>query len=611
MLTRNPPAGTPSDWSTRARRADWAGLLGGAILAAGAIAVYSGTFSIPLLYDDVPTIVENSTIRHWETVLRPPDNSTASGRPVLNLSLAANYAVSGTAVGSYHAVNLAIHILAGLTLFGIVRRTLAPRTGASASVIAFSASLLWVLHPLQTESVTYIVQRAESLMGLFYLLTLYCFIRGAGAGGPGRFWWLAASVCACLLGMGTKEVMVSAPLVVLLYDRTFLAGGFREAFRRRFKAYAALASTWLVLACLAVSTHGRGGTAGSGSGVAWWRYALTQSEAIAHYLRLCFWPHPLIFDYGSALVRPSLGVLPYALLIMAMVAAVAWALVRRPAIGFLGASFFAVLAASSSVVPVATETMAEHRMYLPLAAVAVLVVLGIHRWLGRGTLPLCLALAAGLSWATWQRNGTYRSSEEIWSDTVAKRPENERAQYNLGCILQAKPGRLGDAVAHYEEALRLKPGYAEAHNNLGNALDSLGRTTEAIAHFEEALRLKPNYVEAHNDLGIALGSVGRTPEAIEQYEEALRLKPDFFQASFNLGNALDSLDRTPEAIEQYEQALRIKPDDATIHFYLAGALLRTPGRIHDAAAHLREVVRLQPDNQQARQILARIDTLRQ
>jgi tetratricopeptide (TPR) repeat protein len=296
---------------------------------------------------------------------------------------------------------------------------------------------------------------------------------------------------------------------------------------------------------------------------------------------------------------------------MAMVAAVAWALVRRPAIGFLGASFFAVLAASSSVVPVATETMAEHRMYLPLAAVAVLVVLGIHRWLGRGTLPLCLALAAGLSWATWQRNGTYRSSEEIWSDTVAKRPENERAQYNLGCILQAKPGRLGDAVAHYEEALRLKPGYAEAHNNLGNALDSLGRTTEAIAHFEEALRLKPNYVEAHNDLGIALGSVGRTPEAIEQYEEALRLKPDFFQASFNLGNALDSLDRTPEAIEQYEQALRIKPDDATIHFYLAGALLRTPGRIHDAAAHLREVVRLQPDNQQARQILARIDTLRQ
>ena len=139
----------------------------------------------------------------------------------------------------------------------------------------------------------------------------------------------------------------------------------------------------------------------------------------------------------------------------------------------------------------------------------------------------------------------------------------------------------------------------------------MGRTTEAIAHFEEALRLKPNYVEAHNDLGIALGSVGRTPEAIEQYEEALRLKPDFFQASFNLGNALDSLDRTPEAIEQYEQALRIKPDDATIHFYLAGALLRTPGRIHDAAAHLREVVRLQPDNQQARQILARIDTLRQ
>ena len=157
--------------------------MGGAILAAGAIAVYSRTFSVPLLFDDNHAIVDNSTIRHWSTAFWPPLNTTASGRPILNLSLAINYAISGTAVWSYHALNLAIHVLAGLTLFGIVRRTLAPRAGPAASLIAFSAALLWTLHPLQTESVTYIVQRAESLMGLFYLLTLYCFIRGAEADG--------------------------------------------------------------------------------------------------------------------------------------------------------------------------------------------------------------------------------------------------------------------------------------------------------------------------------------------------------------------------------------------------------------------------------------------
>ena len=581
---------------------DWPALAGGAVLAALAVAAYGRTFSIPLIFDDESSIANNTTIRHLGTAFLPPVDSTVSGRPAANLSLAANYAVSGTAVGSYHAVNLAIHILAGLTLFGIVRRTLAPRTGASAFAVAFSASLLWTLHPLQTESVTYIVQRAESLMGLFYLLTLYCFIRGAGAGGPGRFWWLAASVCACLLGMGTKEVMVSAPLVVLLYDRTFLAGGFREAFRRRFKAYAALASTWLVLACLAVSTHGRGGTAGSGSGVAWWRYALTQSEAIAHYLRLCFWPHPLIFDYGSALVRPSLGVLPYALLIMAMVAAVAWALVRRPAIGFLGASFFAVLAASSSVVPVATETMAEHRMYLPLAAVAVLVVLGIHRWLGRGTLPLCLALAAGLSWATWQRNGTYRSSEGIWSDTVAKRPENERAHVNLGAVWLGIPGRLNDAIAQYEEARRLKPDDAEVHNDLGSLWLKLpGRLNDAVAEYEEAVRLKPGYIEARNNLGYALSNVpGRMDDAIAQYGEALRLKPDDAEVHNNLGYALSTVPgRLNDAIAQYQEALRLKPDYVQAHNNLGNAWLSLPGRLDDAIAQFREALRLRPDDAEA------------
>jgi tetratricopeptide (TPR) repeat protein len=620
---------------------DWPALAGGAVLAALAVAAYGRTFSIPLIFDDESSIANNTTIRHLGTAFLPPVDSTVSGRPAANLSLAANYAVSGTAVGSYHAVNLAIHILAGLTLFGIVRRTLAPRTGASAFAVAFSASLLWTLHPLQTESVTYIVQRAESLMGLFYLLTLYCFIRGAGAGGPGRFWWLAASVFACLLGMGTKEVMVSAPLVVLLYDRTFLAGGFREAFRRRWRLYAGLAATWIALALLVLSTHSRSGTAGFGTTVAWWRYALTQLPAVVHYLWLCFWPHRLIFDYGSALEIPSFRVVPCALIIAGLAAATAWALARRPAVGFLGASFFAILAPSSSIVPVATETIAEHRMYLPLAAVAVLVVLGIHRWLGRGTLPLCLALVAVLSWATWERNEDYRSNEAIWSDTVAKLPENERAQYNLGCFLQKTPGRLDEAVAHfqealrlrpdyadadcnlgaslaslgrmpeaiarYKEALRLKPGLAEAHNDLGNALSSTDRTQEAIPHYEEALRLRPDYAEAHNDLGNALSSTGRALEAIPHYEEALRLRPDLYQANYNLGNALNALGRTPEAIAQYEQALRIRPDDATIHFYLAGALLRIPGRTGEAVAQLREVLRLEPDNDRARRILARIE----
>jgi len=624
---------------------DWPALAGGAILAAAAILAYSRSFSVPLLFDDETSIATNPTIRHLASALRPPADATVGGRPVLNLSLALNYAVGGTAVWGYHAANLAIHIMAGLVLFGIVRRTLAGRADASASLVAFSVSLLWTLHPLQTESVTYLIQRAESLMGLFYLLTLYCFIRGAGGNGAGANRWYAASVAACLLGMGTKEVMVSAPLIVLLYDRAFLAGGFREALRRRGRVYAGLAATWLLLALLVILTKGRGGSAGYGTRVTLWSYALTQLPAVVHYLWLCLWPRTLIFDYGSAVEIASLRTVPCALAVAGLIAATAWALVRRPALGFLGAAFFAILAPSSSIVPVATETIAEHRMYLPLIPVVVLVVLGVHRWLRAAALPLCLVLAAGLAWATWQRNEAYQSDEAIWSDTVAKLPENERAQYNLGCYLEKLPGRQADAIAHYEEALRLRPDYAEAHSNLGMALASIGRTQEAIAHYKEALRLKPGFAEAHNNLGNALNSLGLRQEAIGEFEGALRLRPDyveahnnlgcalaqapgglndavaqfkealrlepaFYQANYNMGNALNSLGRTPEAIAQYEQALRIKPDDATIRFYLAGALLKVPGRTDEAVAQLREVLRLQPENERARRVLERIDALR-
>jgi tetratricopeptide (TPR) repeat protein len=591
--------GSPTPAPASPRRPDWRPLAFGAVLAAAAAGAYWRTFSVPFIFDDGPSIEDNPTLRSLRTAFWPQFDSTVSGRPVVNVTLALNYAASGSAVWSYHALNLAILVLSGLALFGVAKRTLSRRAGPEATQVAFFAALLWTLHPLLTESVTYVIQRAESLMGLFYLLTLYCFIRGAGTDGRRARLWFGLSAASCLAGMGTKEVMVSAPLIVLLYDRTFLAGGFREALRLRRWAYAGLGASWLVLPILVISTHGRGGTAGFGSGVSWWRYAQTQFPAIVHYLRLCLWPSPLVFDYGSALAAQSLRIAPYALLVAALLAATAWALVRRPALGFLGACFFAILAPSSSVVPIATETMAEHRMYLPLAPVVVLAVVAIHRWLGRAAVPCLVAIAAGLFAATWQRNGTYGSAERIWSDTVAKLPGNERAHNNLGFEISKAPGRLNEAIAQYEEAIRLKPDYMEAHNNLGCSLEKApGRLNDAVAQFDEALRLEPNYVEAHNNKGNALNSLGRTAEAVAQYEEALRLRPDYVEAHYNLGNALDSLGRKAEAVAQYGEALRLKPDYVKAHNNL-GNVLGTLGRSAEAVAQYEEALRLDPDYAEA------------
>ena len=492
----------------------------------------------------------------------------------MDLSLALNYAMGGENVWGYHAINLLTHVLAGLVLFGIVRRTLqqpalAVRFGASALPLGAAVAAIWLLHPIQTEAVTYIVQRAESLMALGYLLTLYTFIRSTTSDRP--IGWLVASVAACLLGMISKEVMVSAPVMVLLYDRTFVAGSFVDAWRRRRSYYLALAATWLPLAALVAGTAGRGGTVGFDTMIGPWAYLLTQCQAIIHYLRLAVWPDALVFDYGTGTVSGLGDVWWQALLLVGLAAGTLWALVRRPVWGLVGAWFFLILAPSSSIVPIASQTMAEHRMYLPLVALVVSAVLGLYVWLGRRSLMVWGVLAVALAGRTIARNADYRSEEQLWADTVAKWPSNGRAHNNLGKAL-VNAGRPSDAVAHYEEAIRLQPTAPEPHYNLGLALAKLGRPAEAAARYEEALHLQPDYAEAHNNLGNLLLNAGRLEEAATHYDKAARLKPDFAEAHSNLSNVRLEQGQPAEAIRHGEEAVRLDPDYAEARYNLGNAL---------------------------------------
>ncbi len=571
----------------------WAAILA---IVLSAIVVYRGTLAAPLIYDDRLWITWNPSIQHLRSimaVLSPPAGSVVFGRPVLSLSLALNYAVSGENAWSYHLGNLGIHILAALVLFGIVARTLEFRPAAvptegDRTLAAFAVALLWALHPLQTESVTYVIQRAESLMGLFYLLTLYCFIRGARSPQP-RAWHLGA-VLFCLLGMATKEVMVTAPLIVLAYDRTFVAGSFREALRLRRGLYLGLACTWIVPGFLTLGLHGRG--VGYGLGYSWKAYGLTECWVVAHYLLLALWPHPLVFDYGTDIVGGLRDVLPSACLLAVLVGATLIAFIRRTVLGFAGVWFFLILAPSSSVVPVAFQPMAEHRMYLSLAAVMVLLVAGAWAALGRRSILVVLAAALVFGTCSYARNRDYRTEASIWADTVQRRPRNSRAHLALGSAL-AMEWRNQEAAEQFEETLRIDPGDFQARRNLGMAFYHMGRAEDALAQYRAIAPPTPDSAALHYDIGLALDLAGRTDQAIGEYTRAVELNPADAEARNNMGSALFRTGRDMDAVLQYGRALSISPDSARIHFNLALVLVRMGG-IEKAMGQYREAIRIEP-----------------
>lgn len=589
------------------------------------LVAYHGTFTAPFLFDDT-AILENDALHalDWRTVV-------GTTRPLVQLSFALNWVAGREAVVGYHVVNLLVHALAALALYGIAARSL--RNPDTALVIA----LVWALHPLQTESVTYVVQRAESLMGLWYLLTLYCVIRGATAAPPSRAWY-GAAVAACALGMLSKPGMVTAPLVVLLYDRAFLAGSVADAWRARRGVYLGLASTWLILAILLVGQeHESAATAGfTMHDVSLAEFARSQPGVILRYLLLVVWPHGLVLDYGW---RPAEGLaaiaLP-ALVIAAGVGAVLFAFRRRTRLAFLVLAFLLTLLPSSSVIPI-RDLAFEHRMYLPLAPLVALIVVGIDALIARldlgpaRTRRLAVVAAAvavtTLGALTIARNLDYRSAIGMWLDVTTKRPENARAFANLAqayleeqradeAILAARNAlrleptnadaqvHLGHALvsrgdqrgaeAAYAEAIRLQPAHAEAHNNWGVLLAEQKRWPEAERRYAEALRLRPTYAEATNNLGVAVMELGRYDAAAALFHEALRLTPTYAEAYVNLGNLLLRQQRPLDAVEQYRRALALRPDLPEVHFNLTIALA-SAGRREEAEAHARETIRLRPD----------------
>jgi hypothetical protein len=537
------------------------------VLVAATIATYASGLSAAFVCDDRDTIVWDKHLGDFSSlsrVLAGVRGGPTGGRPLTSLSFHLNSLFAGQNPAGYRAINVLIHIGAGLTLFGLLRRILPCKRGTKeqrgdGTDIAFAASLLWLVHPLQTESVTYISQRAESLMGFMFLAAVYCAVRGFQAEAPTP--WFRAATVACVLSVLSKEVGVAVPLVVLIYDSLLISRGWRQALKKHRGLYAGLAFSWLVAGLLQLSAPRGYSVALSNPELSPWGYLQRQLVGVTNYLRLVFWPAPLIFDYGFPPVPSALRLIAAATLLAVVVTASILALQRWQLAGLAGISFFLVLAPSSSVIPILTEVLAEHRMYLPLACVVTLVVSGVaaltragegpHKVKGRdgltiGSVVLLLCAGATLAVTTWQRNVVFRSELSLWQDTVSKLPDNPRAQNNLGMAL-LEAGNTSEALAHFREAVAIRPGFFEANGNSAIALERLGQLSEALVYMRRAVDLNPVNEAVQEGLVRLLTKLNRWDEALAAARAYVGRSPGGAHANALYGSLLSRLGRSAEA----------------------------------------------------------------
>ncbi len=508
-----------------------------------------------------------------------PLRAEMATRPLFMASLTLNHRLDGFHHRGYHLFNLSVHLLAAFTLFDLLRRTLvlprfAGRFDTSSGWIALVISMLWLSHPLNTQAVTYMVQRCESMMGLFFLLAMWCFLRGAT--GTRKFWWYSAMMMSCLAAAGCKEVIAMFPPLALLYDRMFISGSWRAALRARGGLLAAACipcfAPVLALAIIGFFTD-KVGTVGFGVKLFTpYTYALTQTEVILYYIQLSFYPKGLCLDYIDWPVRHSLAECwPSALMLLTLLGIMGYGVVKNRAWAFPMAWFFVILAPTSSFLPI-QDAVFEHRMYLPLIGIITLVTLGVVAALrfvvdrvpaSRGMLYRTAGVSAVclitlLAFRTVVRNSDYGSATKMYADNVEKRPANPRARHNLAMALFTS-GDIAGANHHIDVLATVPLQIPSLRVDQIRVLRENGRTAEALALAQRLYSDDPNLEGATYELGVSLLTEDRPAEAVVYLEKAVASFPDNRTGRTHLGIALIAAGREGDGMRELRIAQGLDP----------------------------------------------------
>jgi len=603
------------------------------------VGIYSNTLGVPFLFDDKLRILDNQYIRTTTlSEIGKAGFKSSPSRPIVFASFALNYYFHQYDLKGYHVVNIIIHILTGFFFYILVQTTLRlpllrHRYHQPVSITVFAA-LLWLVNPVHTQSVTYIVQRLNSMATMFYLLSLLLYVTGRtrqegrvtqtaqidkkakqkegaftkhrNTASDSRFstpgLYFSGAALAWMLALGCKQTAATLPFFIFLYEWYFFQNLSKDWLKKHLKYlfWVCLLFSFVALIYLGLKPLEQIQSLKdyANKEFTFTERALTQARVVVYYLSLIFYPHPsrLNLDHDFPLSHSLIDPATTMFSLIGIVGLIGLAILiarKERLISFCVLWYFGNLVIESSVIPLAV--IYEHRTYMPSMFICLMAVALFSRyikpkWLTTGL--LCAMVVICSVW-TYERNHVWGDPVTFWKDCVEKSPKRLRSHYNLGNALE-NDHQTDEAIEHYRQAIRISPDYVKAHFNLGSTLASQDRIDEAINHFLETLRLEPDHVKAHNNLGNVLIKQGRLDDAIAHFQEVLKLKPDYSGTHNNLGIALFRKGNIKEAIFHFQEAVRITPD-----FVQAKNNLNSVLGSSEAIEHYLEMLRIKPDSEEA------------
>ena len=566
----------------------WYCLLAGVL--ALSLVCYLNSLTNQFVFDDITILRKNPTIRGIENIpsLLGLGTYGVSYRPLRMVSYALDYTLNETLwrnVGGYsgkerglnpfgyHLSNCVYHLVTSFLVFLVIYRLVA------SSRVAFLAASLFALHPVHTDSVTYISGRRDILFTLFYLLGFYFFLCYRVSK---KLKLIIAFFLAYCLSLGSKEMGVTLPAIFLCYElvdnysgkgNTINLNYFKELFLtfKRVIVQSKYLYSLVFLGTLAYSYYKvfiySPSYRKSYYGESMLTTFLTVGKIVVHYVKLLLYPITLNADYyyNAFPLSPSLfdpATLFSFLLLGAMGYGVLRALVTHKMLAFGGMWFSITLLPVCHIFP-HHELLAEHYLYLPSVGFCLIAALLMNSLLEskrykNATYTSCVVLVLLFSLRIVDRNKDWKDGGTLWEKTVKTVPQCARAHSNLGLVYFEK-GRVDEAIAEYTRAVAIKPDFPQAYDNLGIAYAKKGMFDEAIVEYKKAITLKAFYPEAYTNLGNAYGRKGRIDEAIAMYKIALVMKPSYALAHSNLGIAYAKKGMLDESIAEHRKALAIEP----------------------------------------------------